>query len=63
MHVPAKDCDVRCNIASICCRKPNDWRLLTIIGGGGIILRSAEEKTLRPSIISLNWQAYNFRDT
>jgi hypothetical protein len=30
---------------------------------GGITWLSAGEKTLRPSIISLNWQAYNSRDT
>lgn len=30
---------------------------------GGITWLSAVEKTLRPSIISLNWQAYNSRDT
>ena len=31
--------------------------------GEGITWLSAGEKTLRPSIISLNWQAYNSRDT
>ena len=30
---------------------------------GAITWLSAGEKTLRPSIISLNWQAYNSRDT
>lgn len=34
MHVPARSCGVRCSIASTCCRRPNDWRLLTTAGGG-----------------------------
>ena len=34
MHAPVQDCGRRWSIASLCCRRPSDWRWLTTVGGG-----------------------------